>query len=84
MNTLLKPEKDHYLGLSVLRGNPGRDSTNEYLLHSRDWILESENVTEIGALYDFSIEDDYAAQARERSLLGHFMFSEEIPGEILQ
>lgn len=37
--------------LSVLRRNPGRDSGIEYVPHSRFWILESENVTDIGALY---------------------------------
>ena len=35
----------------MLRRNPGRDSRIEYLPHFRFWILESENITDIGGLY---------------------------------
>ena len=38
----------------MLRGNPERDYRIESLPHSRIWILEFENVTEIDALYKIS------------------------------
>ena len=52
--TLLKLGKGHCLGTFCAQRKSRKRFYNEYLPHSRIGILESQNITEIGALYKIS------------------------------